>query len=61
MSARGTGCWQQPRPQYVYTLRREGQIAHNTEAFIGTAVFADVTSETLFGIMVKLIRAENDQ
>lgn len=44
----------------LYLLTGE-QIAHNTEAFTSTAGFANVTSETLFGNMVKLIRAENDK
>jgi len=35
------------------------QIAQNTEAFIGTVGFANVTSEPLFDSMVKLIMAEN--
>ncbi len=43
----------------LYLLTGE-QIAHNTEGFTTTAGFTNVTSETLFGNMVKLIRAEND-
>ncbi len=44
----------------LYLITGE-QIAQNTEAFTSTAGFANVTSETLFGNMVKLIRAENDK
>ncbi len=46
------------KPLYLLT---GDQVAHNTEAFISTTGFVNVTSKPLFGSMVKLIRAENDE
>jgi len=45
------------KPLYFLTGK---QTAHNTEGFTTTAGFYNVTSETLFGNVVKLIRAENN-
>jgi len=44
----------------LYLLTGE-QIAQNTEAFTSTAGFANAVSGTLYGNMVRLIRAENNK